>query len=351
MFEPSSKKVLDKEKLSGITTWLSPSNIALVKYWGKKHLQIPINPSLSFTLKECYTETSVSYKPSSEGFKYEFYFDNKAKPSFNDKLDIYFKRIIKYLPFLNQISLKINTNNTFPHSSGIASSASAFSALSLCLVDIEKSLTDNKDFYNKSSFVSRLGSGSACRSIFGPASSWGKSNLIKNSQNEYATPFKLPKFFTDYHDTILIVDEKSKSVSSSVGHGLVNNHQFKGGRIKQANKNLKNLIKSMEDENVDEFINIVENEALTLHGMMMSSNPSFILMKPNTVNIINKIWNFRKGNKTTLCFTLDAGANIHLLYHKDNFKNIQDFIKNELQVFCADGMYINDKIGWGPKKQ
>ena len=226
MFSSSSIEVFDKNQLSGTTTWLSPSNIALIKYWGKKNLQIPINPSLSFTLKECLTETTVSYKPSLEGFKYEFYFENKLKPSFNNKLDIFFKRIIQYLPFLNQVSLKISSNNTFPHSSGIASSASAFSALSLCLVDIEKSLVENTDFYKKSSFIARLGSGSACRSIYGSASFWGKSTLVDNSKDDYAIAFDLPKFFNDYNDTILIVDEKSKSISSSVGHNLVKDHRF-----------------------------------------------------------------------------------------------------------------------------
>ena len=81
------------------------------------------------------------------------------------------------------------------HSSGIASSASAFSSLALCLVDIEKSITGSNDFHNKASFISRLGSGSASRSIFGPAAMWGKTNLIDNSNDYYSIPFKLSNFF------------------------------------------------------------------------------------------------------------------------------------------------------------
>ena len=352
MFEPTSKIIFEKSKLSGSTNWLSPSNIALIKYWGKKDLQIPINPSLSFTLKQCYTETSVSYKPSKSGFKYEFLFEGKSKPHFKKKLDKYFERIIPYLPFLNQLSIKIDSKNTFPHSSGIASSASAFSALSLCLIDIEKSILDSTDFYIKSSFISRLGSGSACRSVFGPASVWGKSSLINDSNDDYAVPYDLPEFFKNYNDTVLIVDEKSKNVSSTVGHNLVTNHQFKSSRIKQANKNLDSLINSFINRDVNEFIRVVENEALTLHAMMLSSNPSFILLKPNTINIINKIWSFRKENKNnTLCFTLDAGANIHLLYHNDDYKIVQDFIKNELLNYCSNGLFINDKVGKGPIKK
>ena len=173
----------------------------------------------------------------------------------------------------------------------------------------------------------------------------------RGSSDDYAIPFELSNFFKNYNDTILIVDEGSKSVSSSVGHELVKNHQFKDSRVKQANKNLDKLIKSILEHDTSEFIKVVENEALTLHAMMLSSNPSFILLKPNTINIINKIWSFRTQNNTTLCFTLDAGANIHLLYHKDDFEAVQNFIKEELLVFCSNGKYINDKVGEGGIKK
>ena len=117
-------------------TWQSPSNIALIKYWGKKENQIPLNPSISFTLNKCNTVTTIKFKDSVK-FNYDFYFDNKKKPEFIPKLDTFFARIIEFLPSLNKLSLKINSRNSFPHSSGIASSASAFSSLALCLTEIE----------------------------------------------------------------------------------------------------------------------------------------------------------------------------------------------------------------------
>ena len=92
---------------SGFTSWISPSNIALVKYWGKKENQIPINPSISFTLKNCNSKTKVSYSQSNKGFNYEFFFHGEKKKSFNKKIDTFFKRIIQYCPSLNHLSLKI----------------------------------------------------------------------------------------------------------------------------------------------------------------------------------------------------------------------------------------------------
>ena len=83
IFNPTYKLDFDKENLSGFTGWKSPSNIALIKYWGKKELQIPMNPSLSFTLTNCYSSTTIDYSFSKDGFKYEFYFHDELKPCQN----------------------------------------------------------------------------------------------------------------------------------------------------------------------------------------------------------------------------------------------------------------------------
>ena len=119
---------LNKSEVS----WKSPSNIALIKYWGKYDNQIPMNPSISFTLDKCSTITSVNFEKSNE-FSYNFFFENKSKPEFIPKLDVFFSRINEHLPSLSKLKLTINSSNSFPHSSGIASSASAFSSLALCL--------------------------------------------------------------------------------------------------------------------------------------------------------------------------------------------------------------------------
>ena len=124
---------------NGSVTWSSPSNIALVKYWGKKDNQIPENPSVSFTLDHCKTITTLSYskKESNDAFSFDVFLDGEQKDSFKPKIETFFKRIEKYAPFLKDYHFKIETSNTFPHSSGIASSASGMSALALCLVSIE----------------------------------------------------------------------------------------------------------------------------------------------------------------------------------------------------------------------
>ena len=115
---------------------------------------------------------------------------------------------------------------------------------------------------------------------------------------------------------ILIVEDEPKKVSSTIGHGLMNNHPYAESRFKQANENLSKMAEILQGGNIKDFISLVESEALTLHAMMLTSNPYFILMKPNTLEIINKIWEYREENNSNICFTLDAGANVHVLFPK-----------------------------------
>ncbi len=122
-YNPSLK--FDQNIPTGKVAWRSPSNIALVKYWGKKDVQIPCNPSISFTLSKSYTETVVEYVPISEGDKaVSFFLEKEKNETFGEKISAYLKSIEPIFPFLKQLKFKIHSTNTFSHSAGIASSAS-----------------------------------------------------------------------------------------------------------------------------------------------------------------------------------------------------------------------------------
>lgn len=338
----------------GSFKWSAPSNIALVKYWGKKENQIPANPSISFTLNNCKTITSLSFykKKTTENFSFDLLFEGKPKEDFKAKIKKFFERISIYLPFLKDYHFTIDTENTFPHSSGIASSASGMSALAMNLMSLEKEL--NKEmtddyFFQKASFLARLGSGSACRSVKGSVVVWGNHAEIDGSSDLFGVEFpnQIHENFKNYQDTILLVDKGEKQVSSTVGHDLMHNHPYAERRFEQAHENLSRMKTVLESGNLDEFIKIVESEALTLHAMMMTSMPYFILMKPNTLEIINKIWKFRNDSKIPVCFTLDAGANVHVLYPENVREKVLEFIKDELVGYCQNSQYICDEIGFG----
>jgi len=338
---------------SGVFEWSAPSNIALVKYWGKKANQIPANPSVSFTLNDCKTITKLAYERKEEdGISFDLLFEGQPKESFRPKIEKFFERTAEYLPFLKDYHFTIDTRNTFPHSSGIASSASGMAALAMNLMSLERKLnpamTDDY-FYKKASFLARLGSGSACRSINGSVVVWGTHEEVEDSSDLFGVPFtgNVHEVFRNYKDTILLVDKGEKQVSSTVGHDLMHGHPYAERRFEQAHDNLSAIKKALTEGDVNTFIGIVESEALTLHAMMMTSMPYFILMKPNTLAIINLIWQFRNDTGIPVCFTLDAGANVHVLYPENVAVKVLDFIKAELLVYCQNNQYICDEIGTG----
>jgi len=339
---------------NGSFTWSAPSNIALVKYWGKKENQVPANPSISFTLSDCKTITTLGFekKESNGQFSFDFLFEGQPKDSFRPKIEKFFERVEVYLPFLKDYHFIINTQNTFPHSSGIASSASGMAALAINLMSLERLLNPEMGddyFYQKASFLARLGSGSACRSIKGSTVVWGEHIGIGGSSDLFGVEFPetVHNVFKTYQDTILLVDKGEKQVSSTLGHDLMHGHPYAERRFAQAHENLSILKKALVEGDVDTFIKVTESEALTLHAMMMTSQPYFILMKPNTLQIINAIWKFRQETLLPVCFTLDAGANVHVLYPENVSVDVLQFITSELLGYCQNSQYICDKVGTG----
>lgn len=344
------------------SSWRSPSNIALVKYWGKKPegLQLPANASISFTLSACHSETKVSLREkhsSKSDFDLRLWFEGKEKPSFLPKIETFLRRIEKPFGWLKDFGLDIHTSNSFPHSSGIASSASSMSAMALCFAEIDSRLKGRSfqldDATRKAvSSIARLGSGSACRSLYAETGVWGFHSDFQGSGDEWAVQMEgLHPVFRNFRDTILIVEQGKKAVSSSEGHDLVNAHPFALARYQTAEKHMHRMRSILQQGDLQGFQEIVELEAFMLHALMMSSNPWFILMKPNTLQLIEKIRSLREQSGLHLVITLDAGANIHLLYPEDDAAQADQLIATELAPLCENGMYICDRVGTGPEKR
>lgn len=342
----------------GVLAWRSPSNLAIIKYWGKHGRQLPRNPSISFTLEQACTDTRLEYFPhngaSSQPIELEFYFDDQPNPAFAAKVQKFLEDVVDIFPFLRQLRLVIRSSNSFPHSSGIASSASSMSALALCLCSLEEelfgTLGEDGAFRQKASYVARLGSGSACRSIFAGLAEWGEMGEISGSSDLYAIPFEeeVHEVFKSYHDAILIVSKGEKSVSSRAGHALMDDTLYGENRYLQARQRLHNLLGPLRTGDVEAFGKILEAEALTLHALMMASDTPYILLKPNTLVLIDKVWDFRQSTGNPLYFSLDAGPNLHLFYPDAIRAQAEAFIQNELLPYCENGQWIADRVGKGP---
>jgi diphosphomevalonate decarboxylase len=331
-----------------------PSNIALVKYWGKKEggVQLPANASISWSLSDLFAETSMIATQES-GPKLTFTFKGEPKSSFEPKIIAFLERISAYSEFVKTHNFTIDTVNNFPHGTGIASSAAGFGALAMCIADLEGMYENGSaEFFERASFFARLGSGSACRSVYGKPAVWGEHADVEKSSDLFAAPFEkeIHPSLCNWKDCVLIVDDGEKKVSSTEGHALLDNHPYAAARFTNAQKNISKITSYLQSGDVTNFIALVESEALQLHSMMMSSIPYFTLIRPNTLAILEEIWIFREETNLPLAFTLDAGANVHLLYDKQYETEISNFIDNKLLVYCKNGLYLCSNIGGTPQK-
>ena len=325
-----------------------PSNIALIKYWGKYERQIPANPSISYTLNNCKTNTSMEFV-ADEKFSVQTFLSGNEEKKFAEKIEKYFRNIEEFLPWILKGKYVIKTENTFPHSSGIASSASGFGAIAKCLMELDQQFSglQDSDFkLRKASFLARLGSGSACRSLYDGLVVWGATKEVEDSSDLYALQYpndQIHEIFKHFNDWVLLIHEGEKSVSSTVGHSLMNTNPYAERRFQEAHENFAVLKEILKTGDMQNFIKLVEHEALTLHAMMMMSEPAFILMKTGTLEVINKIWDYRKETGLPLFFTLDAGANVHLLFPANSKEaTIKEFIVKELLQFTQNNGVVKD---------
>lgn len=353
-------KILSQEIIPGAVRWRSPSNIALVKYWGKYGNQLPKNPSVSFTLDSAATDTTLHYQARKElkdnHAAVTLKLDGVVNEEFGKRTAAFFEKLYPIYPFLQQLEFMIETSNSFPHSAGIASSASGMSALACCLVDLEEKLfepiANTSERLRKISYLARLGSGSACRSIFPDAAVWGQLSELPDSSEEYATPIAdlLHPNFKNFHDDILLISTGEKSVSSSAGHGLMDHSPYAETRYLQAKRHCAEMLSVLRSGDLERFGQILELEALTLHALMMASQPPYLLLEPNTITAIRAVQAWRKETGHPLYFTLDAGPNLHLLYPDRIALEVRPFVRNTLLPLTANGKYIADRMGHGSER-
>ena len=342
------------ELIGHCSSWSAPSNIALVKYWGKKEgIQLPGNPSLSLTLSKALTKVHIEVKDEIEDSWIDLYFEGQKMPNFVPKIEKFFQNASSYIPFLTDLKFTLKTSNTFPHSAGIASSASSMAAIALNLVEMEEKYCgiklSEKDFFLRASFIARLGSGSACRSVYPMAASWGECE--GKGSDLYAEALKIHPIFESMYDSIIVVNSNEKKVSSRAGHGLMENHLYSKARYQQAFENWKFAKEWISDGTWDYLGPLIEEEALSLHAMMMTSRPGYMLMVPETIDIIYKIREYRNKTGVPVYFTLDAGPNLHLLYPATDREPVWKFINELVKQNSESITVIDDKVGTGPSRE
>lgn len=281
-------------------------NIAFIKYWGNidNELRIPVSGSISMNLEGLETRTTVS-------------FDEQLK---SDQLTINdnpidgegLERVKKLLDRVREKSrigyANVTSSNNFPSSSGIASSASAFAALTLAACQAAGLDGDLSSL----SRMARTGSGSASRSIPEGFVEWHAGNSHENSFSESIAS----KDHWQLVDCIAIVSEDKKKVGSTSGHSAAPSSPLQNARIEDAERRLNICREALIDKDFDKFADIVELDSNLMHAVMQTSSPRILYWLPATVDVMGKVKQWRDEN-IDVCYTIDAGPNVHVLCQSD----------------------------------
>lgn len=309
----------------------SPANIAFIKYWGQrdKDLILPYNDSFSMNLSSCYTLLQVEYLSLKTSQLWVKNYQEKdyqlADKKLMEKLIKYYYKVKAFLSSRNDFNFRIFSENSFPIKAGIASSASFYSALAVAFVyGFLKKLPDKKTL----SVIARLsGSGSACRSVPDGFSWWQRG---KDSLSSYGYSIASPSFW-ELVDMVLILNKKEKLTGSSEGHLLAETSPFFLNRINSVKERLKKIKKAFFEKNFDTFGQLLEEETLSLHMVMMTQKPPLYYWSGKTVEVIKKIVDLRTKKKRCY-YTIDAGENIHLICLKKDKNEVYDYFINQKEV-------------------
>jgi len=278
-------------------------NIALIKYWGNRDplLRLPANSSLSMNMAGLTTTTTVAFDDSL-GEDVVVLGGREQSGAAKD-------RVVKMLERARAMAgaganARVESLNNFPAGAGLASSASGFAALAVASAAAAGLNLDERAL----SRLARTGSGSACRSVPGGYVEWQAG---ADDATSYAFSIAPPEHW-DLRDMIAIVDVAHKTVGSTQGHALADTSPLHAARVSTIPERLSQVRAAIESRDFASLAPVVEADALAMHAVMMTSNPPLLYWQPPTVAILHAVRAWRTDG-LPVCFTIDAGANVHCL--------------------------------------
>ncbi|MXY94763.1 MAG: diphosphomevalonate decarboxylase [Caldilineaceae bacterium SB0664_bin_27] len=304
------------------------SNIAFIKYWGVaaagEDLNIPLNNSISMTLADAHTTTTVAWD------------DGACLPEDTVAIDgvqlqgAPAERIVAHLDRLRALAgvpykARVVSNNNFPMASGIASSASGFAALTVAgaaALGLRLNAT-------RLSSVARQGSGSASRSLFGGYVEWergwgrGESESSSLLDSRSVAHQMHDESHWALRDVIAIVSTGAKRVSSSSGHRLAATSPLNAARTRCVSDWLKKVRRAIAERDLSLLGPVLELDALAMHGVMMTSTPSLLYWQSGTLEVLQAVRSWREDEGVPVYFTIDAGPNVHLICEADSAAEVE----------------------------
>ena len=303
-------------------TAVAHPNIAFIKYWGNydDRLRIPVNGSISMNLASLETETSVRFDPALSADRIEI---NGASATPDAA-----RRVSDHLDIIRQMAgiqthAEITSRNNFPMGSGIASSASAFAALSLAASTAADLALNLKDL----SRLARRGSGSACRSIPGGIAEWHAGTQDNDS---YADQF-VDEGYWDLVDCLAITSESHKPVGSSEGHLLAITSPLQRLRVTDAPRRIDRCRQAILSRDFEAFSVVVEQDSNLMHSVMSTSQPNLTYWNEITFDVLTATVELRRKG-IEACYTLDAGPNVHVITLKSQIRTVERYLKRIIGV-------------------
>ncbi len=297
-------------------TAVAPSNIAFIKYWGRKNevLRLPSNGSISMNLSNLTTTTTVEFSTE---------YTNDIVSINGQQEGEGIERVIKQLDRIREIThnaakAKVVSENNFPTATGLSSSASGFAALTLAATMAAGLHLSEKDL----SILARQGSGSACRSIPTGFVEWLDGDTTETS---YAVSLYKPDYF-DIVDIVAITDTGKKDVTTSQGHKISATSPFFVTRLKNMPEKIKLFKTYLEKKDFNSLGALTEQEALELHAIYFTLNPSLIYLRPESLSIIKAVQKWRKEG-LSVYFTLNTGQDVHIICQKKDIRKIDELLK------------------------
>ncbi|KAB8031814.1 diphosphomevalonate decarboxylase [Fluviispira multicolorata] len=317
----------------------APSNIALLKYWGKaqNRSQIPTNSNLSYTLGGFRSFTKITtqgrFLPDScnkiPPIKNRLFLNNdKNQKILPEKMDILIQSI--FYNFADEISLKIESHNNFPTACGIASSASGYAALIGAIADLLqlKNHLTKEELHTWLTEWARLGSGSATRSAIECAGDSFVKWELESAHDESFTKTSLmphhPKWKQLEH-CVFVLNSNEKVISSSEGHKSANTSALNAIRVAGIPKRMVLISKALKEFDFELLQQLSEEDALSMHAVMQTGTPAACYLDHDVSKAIALFIKLRDESELKAFWTLDAGPNIHLIFTQESKQMIQNF--------------------------
>lgn len=280
------------------------SNIALIKYWGKRDaaLKLPLNGSISLTLDQLYTETRLGYDPSLRRDQL-FLNGEPASESMRQRVSGFLDLLRSHFGF--QHFAEVHSHNSFPTGAGLASSASAFAALALAATTAQGLQLAPAEV----SRWARQGSGSACRSLFGGFVEW-RAGERPDGQDSFAQPLEIA---WPVQMLVLVLQQQHKAVGSGDGMArTVASSPLYPGWLASIEADLADMRASLQAQDFEAVGSLMEHNALKMHASALAARPAVLYWQPETLAILHLIWQLRAEGHA--CYaTLDAGPNVKVL--------------------------------------